>query len=92
MLENVIERNALEVPGDPVILRQRNFVSEPPPRPRGRDDRRAPLALAGQEAYQTMIAPVSRKIGKYEIRHKLGRGGMADVYLATDTERKLPVR
>ena len=32
-----------------------------------------------------MIAPASRKIGKYEIRQKLGRGGMADVYLATDT-------
>ena len=32
-----------------------------------------------------MIAPASRKIGKYEIRHKLGRGGMADVYLAHDT-------
>ena len=31
-----------------------------------------------------MIAPASRKIGKYEIRQKLGRGGMADVYLATD--------
>lgn len=33
-----------------------------------------------------MIAPASRKLGKYEIRHKLGRGGMADVYLAQDTE------
>src|SRR5690349_10986367 len=32
-----------------------------------------------------MIAPASRKIGKYEIRQKLGRGGMADVYLAIDT-------
>jgi eukaryotic-like serine/threonine-protein kinase len=32
-----------------------------------------------------MIAPTSRKLGKYEIRHKLGRGGMADVYLALDT-------
>jgi serine/threonine protein kinase len=32
-----------------------------------------------------MIAPASRKIGKYEIRSKLGRGGMADVYLAEDT-------
>jgi tetratricopeptide (TPR) repeat protein/predicted Ser/Thr protein kinase len=32
-----------------------------------------------------MIAPASRKIGKYEIRNKLGRGGMADVYLAQDT-------
>ena len=32
-----------------------------------------------------MIAPTSRKLGKYEIRQKLGRGGMADVYLAQDT-------
>lgn len=31
-----------------------------------------------------MIAPASRRIGKYEIRQKLGRGGMADVYLARD--------
>src|SRR5580700_718611 len=32
-----------------------------------------------------MIAPASRKLGKYGIIQKLGRGGMADVYLATDT-------
>jgi eukaryotic-like serine/threonine-protein kinase len=38
-----------------------------------------------------MIAPASRKLGKYEIRHKLGRGGMADVYLAQDTEAGQPV-
>jgi len=38
-----------------------------------------------------MIAPASRKIGKYDIQYKLGRGGMADVYLAHDTETGGPV-
>ena len=33
-----------------------------------------------------MVAPLSRKVGKFEIDKKLGRGGMSDVYLALDTE------
>ncbi len=33
-----------------------------------------------------MILSASRNVGKYLIRQKLGRGGMADVYLARDTE------
>jgi serine/threonine-protein kinase len=38
-----------------------------------------------------MIAPASRKIGKYEILRKLGRGGMADVYLAQEASQERPV-
>jgi tetratricopeptide (TPR) repeat protein len=38
-----------------------------------------------------MVVPARRKVGKYEILSKLGRGGMADVYLAQDKERNCQV-
>ena len=38
-----------------------------------------------------MVIPERRKIGRYEILRKLGRGGMADVYLAQDTEHERTV-
>jgi PPM family protein phosphatase len=34
LLENTIERNVLEVPGDPAVIRRQNFVTEPPAAPR----------------------------------------------------------
>ncbi|HEV2905059.1 MAG TPA: protein kinase, partial [Pyrinomonadaceae bacterium] len=33
-----------------------------------------------------MSLEVGRKLGRYEIRSKIGAGGMGDVYLAHDTE------
>jgi eukaryotic-like serine/threonine-protein kinase len=38
-----------------------------------------------------MVIPARRKVGKYEILSKLGRGGMADVYLAQDTDNQRTV-
>jgi len=38
-----------------------------------------------------MVIPERRKVGKYEILSKLGRGGMADVYLAQDTDNQRTV-
>ena len=38
-----------------------------------------------------MVIPERRKVGQYEILRKLGRGGMADVYLAQDTEHQRTV-
>ena len=37
------------------------------------------------------MIPERRKVGKYEILSKLGRGGMADVYLAQDGEQERTV-
>lgn len=33
-----------------------------------------------------MSLEAGRKLGRYEIRSKIGAGGMGDVYLAQDTE------
>ncbi len=38
-----------------------------------------------------MVIPERRKVGKYEILRKLGRGGMADVYLAQDPDHERTV-
>jgi len=38
-----------------------------------------------------MVIPERRKVGKYEILRKLGRGGMADVYLAQDPDNERTV-
>lgn len=38
-----------------------------------------------------MVIPERMKVGRYEILKKLGRGGMADVYLAQDTEQERTV-
>ncbi len=38
-----------------------------------------------------MVIPERRRVGRYEILRKLGRGGMADVYLAQDPDQERTV-
>ena len=38
-----------------------------------------------------MTIAVGTKLGRYEIRSKIGKGGMGELYLAQDTELDRPV-
>ena len=53
--------------------------------------RRQAAARTPRRSATLMVIPERRKVGKYEILRKLGRGGMADVYLAQDTEHQRTV-
>ena len=85
LLGNVVEHNALELPGGAGYREGAQFPARCA-EAGARSANRADLPHApGPSGRRAMIAPASRRVGKYEIVSKLGRGGMADVYLAQDT-------
>ena len=83
LVGNIFDNSAaLELPPEvnQNTVREQNFILEAG---RGGGRRPAPSPAGGRNNDRSR----HRKIGKYGIIHKLGRGGMADVYLAQDTER-----
>src|SRR5438093_8957873 len=75
--------------------RHRRRAAVPRPHPRRRNDLHAHhrrLELDGRT--QEMTIATGTKLGRYEIRSQLGKGGMGEVYLAHDTklDRKVALK